>query len=114
MGGKITKEEFHDALLEGYPEAERESRGLQVVELFDAGDIDGDGLLEFNEFACMCFDWSSVGKDTLVKYVEELPADINRDTEPSISREELVNFLGENCHGEELFYRLAGTGDRVN
>merc|ERR1712032_448502 len=110
--GKISKVEFGTELLRGAPSSGVESREHAIDEMFDVGDIDGDGFLEFNEFVSMCFPWSSMDEAVLERYVGELLADMSQNSEPSITQEELEHFFGGYHLDGTLFLRIDthGTG----
>lgn len=87
--GVLQRDKFHEALrLNEYP--------ADVIDnIFDGADINGDDVLEFNEFAVMSFDWHSLDRHQLKCHVQEVVCDLNPDNLDELTLDQLeVYFSG--------------------
>jgi len=81
----------------------------EMDHLFDRADINEDDLLEFNEFAAICFDWSSMPNDLLDKHLSELIVDLSGTGSNALTKEDLGKFFGAAVPAsdlESLFRRM--------
>mmetsp|Transcript_51724 Transcript_51724/g.160474 ORF Transcript_51724/g.160474 Transcript_51724/m.160474 type:complete len:711 (-) Transcript_51724:79-2211(-) len=101
--GRISREEFQKGLEQYSGDAS------QAEHLFDEADIDGDGTLEFNEFAAITFDWGSMNEGELDKHIQELLEDLSTGGTGAVTRRELKEFLAPAVGSDELrdlFFRI--------
>jgi Ca2+-binding EF-hand superfamily protein len=73
----------------------KEEADQNADKVFDIADMNGDGSVEFNEFAAMAFDWNSIDDETLDKHTRELLNDIAKDGEDTVTQEDLGSFFGK-------------------
>lgn len=94
--GKITREGFKKALERMNQDTSR------ADEIFDAADVTGDGTLEFNEFAAMTFDWSSIDAQALDSHIQDLLNDLSTDGRGTVKESELAKLFGDSVQAGEL------------
>merc|ERR1712060_297104 len=84
----------------------------EVDDFFDTADINGDNVLEFNEFAAISCDFSAIDSSEMEKYVEELLQDLSAESARTATSSDLKQFFGAAIDEDqlhELFVRLDQT-----
>lgn len=66
---------------------------LTADKIFDLADINLDDALEFNEFAVISFNWSSLDTATLETHIQEILFDLSSDGTGHVGGEELETFF---------------------
>jgi len=84
---------------------------VDVDTIFEMGDIDKNGLLEFNEFVSMTFDWESLEPVVLDGYVRDLVEDLASGGQEPIKRSDFLNFFAGASDRQQLCQAFARIED---
>jgi len=111
--GRVSRQRFKNAF--GKERNAYSADGaVQTAEerVFDLGDVDGNEFLDFNEFATLCFTWTSIDNELLDKHIHEAFADIGSD-EGDVDVQQLKEFLGHEISQHE-FDSYVADGSRTH